>query len=152
MDDRIRNAVKRHVEYSYHIEEIHCTATMLKFLSKIFGIELHNQVMDAALGMHGAGLYGAQCGLVEGSLMFIGLLGKSKGIEGDVIEELCYKYAEGFERRLGSLLCRELRPEGFKDSNPPHLCEPRTVDAVLYTIEYITGAFDLKTDTLIGNL
>jgi len=31
------------------------------------------QLLDAAVGMHGAGKYGAQCGLVEGSLMFIGL-------------------------------------------------------------------------------
>lgn len=37
--------------------------------------------MDAALGMHGAGGYRAQCGLVEGALMFIGIWGKMHGKE-----------------------------------------------------------------------
>ena len=34
-------------------------------------------MLDAALGMHGAGKYGAQCGLAEGTLIFLGTFGRA---------------------------------------------------------------------------
>ena len=44
----------------------------MRILSHLFSFPLEEQTLDAAIGMHGAGGLGAQCGLVEGSLMFIG--------------------------------------------------------------------------------
>lgn len=111
---------------------------VLKILGEVFNVDIHPQVYDCAVGMHGAGQYGAQCGLVEGALMFLGLrYAQQKGAEKTAA--LCKQLATNFERRFGSLLCRELRPEGFKKDNPPHLCEPRTVEAVLFHIEFITN-------------
>ena len=49
----------------------------LKYSQKIF-VNINQQVINAAIGMHGAGKYRAQCGLVEEYLMFIGLYGKEK--------------------------------------------------------------------------
>ncbi len=94
--------------------------------------------------MHGAGLFGAQCGLVEGSLMFIGIIGRQKGKSVDDVEPLCFEFAEKFTKKFGSLLCRELRPEGFNDDNPPHLCEPRTIDAISFAADFISQKFSLK--------
>jgi hypothetical protein len=64
--------VRERVHTYYWRNDINCAITTLKILSERFGIELSAQVIDSALGMHGAGEYGAQCGLVEGVLMFKG--------------------------------------------------------------------------------
>lgn len=87
--------------------------------------------------MHGAGKYGAQCGLVEGALMFMGIWGRHNRMEDHCIIDGCRDFAGKFEARFGSLLCRELRPEGFGRENPPHLCEGITCDAIEFAVLYI---------------
>ncbi len=119
-------------EYDYN-----CATTVMKTLAKKYSVELEDQVIFTLIGMHGAGKYGAQCGLVEGSLMFIGIIGKEKNLNNNTIVELCYKYAEQFEEEFGSLQCNILRPEGFKKNNPPHLCEKITSIAIKFIIDFI---------------
>jgi hypothetical protein len=109
---------------------------MLRVLGRVHGGEVSPQVFDAAVGMHGAGRYGAQCGLVEGGLMFLGVWGKMMGRSEDWIVEQCNAYARNFESRFGSLLCRDLRPQGFADDQPPHLCEGLTVDAAIWGVAW----------------
>jgi hypothetical protein len=121
-----------------------CAFTTLSIVSNLFDLPLEPQVMDAALGMWGAGGHRAQCGLVEGALMFIGVLGSSRGLNRDQISSLCKGYALGFEERFGSLICRELRPEGFSPDNPPHICEDLSKGAVRYTSGFLADAFQLK--------
>lgn len=123
----------------YWNDDLNCAETTLKTLSEIFHVELEPQVLDAAVGLHGAGGYGAQCGLVEGSLMFIGILGKQKELGKERIIELCFTFANRFERRFKSLRCKELRIEGFNSDNPPHLCEGRTKEAIKFSAEFISG-------------
>ena len=105
---KVEKYINLRVKYYYHIKYISCTQTVLRILSKLFSLKLNKQVF-----------YGAQCGLIEGVLMFIGLLGNSRGYSREDIEAVCFEFAEGFEKKLGSLICRELRPEGFKEDNPP---------------------------------
>ena len=121
----------------YWDEDVNCATTMLKILSEIYQIQLDNQVINAAIGMHGAGGYGAQCGLVEGSLMFIGILGRTRGVLPGEITGVCYSFAEEFEQEFVSLLCTRLRPQGFNPDNPPHLCEKLTQNAVRFTANYL---------------
>jgi hypothetical protein len=111
-------------------------------LAEVFRKKLHHQVLDAARGMHGAGGYRAQCGLVEGALIFIGVLGSERELSDDAIGGACYDYAEQFELRFGSLLCRELRPEGFKPDNPPHLCEKLTRDAIAFDLSFVSDLLE----------
>ena len=132
------------VREAYWVDDAHCTPTMLGILSEIFSAPIYEQVYQAASGMHGAGLFGAQCGLVEGALMFIGIVGRGKGMSIDEVEPICYEFAEGFQREFGSLLCREIRPEGFSDDNPPHICEPRTVEAIVFAAEFIVEKLELE--------
>jgi hypothetical protein len=110
---------------------------MLRVLGAVTGQVIHEQVFAAATGMHGAGRYGAQCGLVEGGLMFLGLWGREMGKTQGWITEACNAYAQGFERRFGSLLCRELRPQGFIDGQPPHMCEELSVDAASWAVKWV---------------
>lgn len=115
----------------------------MKILTDKYSITLEEQVILALIGMHGAGKYGAQCGLVEGSLMFIGIIGKERNLKNNNIVDLCYKYAEKFEEEFGSLQCSILRPEGFKKSNPPHLCEKITNEVIRFTINFIDGNVEI---------
>jgi len=135
--------VEKRVHTYYWEHDWNCAVTTLRILSEVFDIAVGEQVLDAALGMHGAGEYGAQCGLVEGGLMFLGIAGKAKDLPDQVVVTACRDYAEAFEALFGSLLCRELRPEGFQPGNPDHLCERLTCDAVRFDIRFVT---DLLAD------
>jgi hypothetical protein len=117
-----------------------CAYTTLSILSRLFGAPLESQVLNASLGMWGAGVHRAQCGLVEGALMFIGILGVRRGLDRDRISRLCRSYAQAFEERFGSLTCRELRPEGFSPDNPPHICEELSDRAVTLATGFIADA------------
>ena len=129
--------IKSKVHNYYWRDNINCATTTIKILSEVFKIKINQQVIDSALGMHGAGEYGAQCGLVEGALMFLGIFGKSNNIPNDVIIKSCKQFAKEFEEKFTSLQCSILRPEGFKKDNPPHICEPLTCSAVEFTIKFI---------------
>jgi hypothetical protein len=137
-DLHMEELVRRRVADYYWRDDINCATTNLKILSEIFGIDLSDQVIDAAVGMHGAGEYGAQCGLVEGALMFLGISGRRQNIADDAIIHACKAYAWQFEKRFSSLSCAALRPEGFAPNNPPHLCEAFTREAVGFTIEFMS--------------
>jgi len=84
--------------------------------------------------------------LVEGGLMMIGLLGSRSGESREQIIQLCRRYAEKFEEAFGSLLCRVLRPEGFRPDNPPHLCEELSVRAVCFTVGFLAEHWEMTPD------
>jgi C_GCAxxG_C_C family probable redox protein len=125
-----------------YYEIFNCATTMIKILSELFGITLCSQVLDSAIGMHGGGRFQAQCGLVEGSLMFIGILGRGRGLADEMIVASCYNFANQFQLHFGSLVCKDLRPQGFKPENPPHLCVELEKKAVAFTAAYIQGIAD----------
>lgn len=129
--------VKNRISEYYRNEGLNCVATTLEILSEKFDFEIQQQLLDAASGMNGAGNYGAQCGLVEGMLMFLGARGKVNGLSDEEIKFECFNYAEKFESEFKSLRCSVLRPEGFNPENPPHICEPLTNKAIEFAIDFI---------------
>ena len=134
-----RTLVQQRVHEYYWRDDANCATTTLKILSEKFGVELCDQALASALGMHGAGGYRAQCGLVEGALMFLGIVGSARGFAEEEIVDACQDFARGFEDRFGSLSCKVLRPEGFRPDNPPHICEPLTCEAVLFSAGFVAG-------------
>ncbi|SNS52293.1 C_GCAxxG_C_C family probable redox protein [Anaerovirgula multivorans] len=143
---KFKEIIDERVHDYYWKEDLNCATTMLKTLAEIFEIKLESQIIDSAIGMHGAGKFGAQCGLVEGSLMFLGIFGRGKGVSQEIIISICYDFADNFQEEFRSLVCRELRPEGFKDDNPPHLCEDLTKRAVKFTVNYIMNNRDFTSN------
>lgn len=131
--------IRQRVSQFYWEEDRNCATTALSILSEIFGIKLHHQTIDSALAMHGAGKYGAQCGLVEGTLMFMGVWGRYNKLANPLVIDACRAFAGKFEARFGSLLCSKLRPEGFGRENPPHLCEGITCDAIEFAALYVAN-------------
>ena len=137
----IADFVKRRVHECYWRDNINCATANLKILSEVFQINLSSDLIDAAVGMHGAGKYGAQCGLVEGSLMFIGVLGRRLDVTDSTIASFCKDFAGQFVHRFGSLSGEILRPEGFGPDNPPHLCEKLTCEVICFAINAIANYY-----------
>lgn len=133
----MKELIETRVHHYYWDQDLNCAETMLKILAELFSLEINSQVFHSSIGMHGAGKYGAQCGLVEGSLMFIGLLGAARGLEKEQAVDLCREFAGRFEQRFRSLRCKELRPQGFREADPPHLCEGKSRIAIGFTAEFI---------------
>lgn len=132
-----RNEIAEQVHALYWKRNVNCARATLFCLGDIFHVELHPQVWQAAVGMHGAGLFRAQCGLVEGALLFMGIHYAGHGVPDKDIVTVCRRFAEAFTGRFSSLLCRDLRPGGFTKSDPPHMCEPLTVDAIDFTAGFL---------------
>lgn len=129
--------IDQKVHELYWKEDVNCTTASLLTLSQILNINLCSQLLDAAAGIPGAGRYGAQCGLVGSTIMLIGIQGKIKGLDHEKIVTICNDFSRGFEKKFGSLNCRDLRPQGFNPNNPPHLCEKITKEAILFSINYL---------------
>jgi hypothetical protein len=139
------NIVKDLVHRHYWENNDNCAVTSLSILGDYFGVEINQQTLSALTGMNGAGKKGAQCGLIEGTLSFIGIVGKKMNYSNFEIESLCHRFADQVEVKKGSLLCKQLRPQGFSVDNPPHLCEKITVDLICFSIQFIESYLMKKT-------
>ena len=133
----MREIIKDFVHDYYWNKDINCARTTLYSLSKLFNLPLHDQTLNAAIGLHGAGGYRAQCGLVEGALMFIGIYYSGYGYSEHDIASLCYRFAEEFANTFASLRCYDLRPNGFTKNDEPHACEALTINAITFIYEFI---------------
>jgi hypothetical protein len=134
----IHELVRERVHECYWTHDWNCAVTTLRILAEIFEVRLDRQVLDAGVGMHGAGGFRAQCGLVEGALMFIGVAGKAHALDDGAVAEVCYNFAQQFEGQFRSLLCRDLRPGGFSPDDPPHPCEELTREAHLFDVSFVS--------------
>lgn len=69
--------------------------------------------------------------------MFIGIYLHALGKTEDEIVSVCYNFAAAFDKAFGSLRCSELRPTGFLESDPPHMCENLTRNGIEFAYQYI---------------
>ncbi len=137
LNDVDREIVKQRVHHNYWDHNINCAQTTLMCLGELLHTAICEQTLQSAVGMHGAGCYRAQCGLVEGVLMFIGVYFAQKQKSDDEISEICYRFAQAYEQRYLSLRCYDLRPGGFMPDDPPHRCESLTVDSICFAHQFI---------------
>lgn len=135
----MKEYIDKRVHELYWTYDVNCARACLICLGELFDTKIERQTMASALGMHGAGGYRAQCGLVEGSIMFIGIYLYKTGQAENKIVSACRGFAEKFEDVFGSLLCRDLRPNGFSRNDPPHLCESLTCRGIAFAYQHIQG-------------
>lgn len=133
----MKDIISKKVHHFYWDLDINCARTTLLCLSELMNIQINSQVVKSAIGLHGAGGYRAQCGLVEGSLMFIGIFFAQKGKSDFEVSNICYQFAERFTEKFSSLRCYELRSNGFQESDPPHACEELTRKAIEFTCNFL---------------
>lgn len=129
--------IKNRVHELYWNEDINCARTAIICLSELFEITVEPQTIWSAVGLHGAGGYRAQCGLVEGTLMFMGIYLHMLGKAEEEIVSACYQFAAAFDKAFGSLSCFELRPTGFSEDDPPHMCENLTCRGIGFSYQYV---------------
>ena len=134
--------VKERVHHYFWDLDIQCARSSLLCLGELFGITIEPQTVQAAIGMAGAGCYRAQCGLVEGSLMFLGVFFSQRGKSDKEIYQICYRFANEFTRKFSSLRCYDLRPNGFTPVDPPCLCEQFAVEAILFGYHFVQGILE----------
>ena len=104
-----KNNIENLVKKLYWDIDFNCAITTLTVLSEIYDTKIEKQVFYSATGLNGAGKYQAQCGIVEGSLMFLGIFGTMRGYTANKIENTCYEFASSFEKKFTSLKCSNLR-------------------------------------------
>lgn len=148
MEEQERKFISETVHRLYWDHDINCARTMLSCLGVLLDTPIEEQTMLSAIGMHGAGGFGAQCGLVEGALMFIGIYGAEQGHDDKLIASCCFDFAKVFTAKFGALRCCELRPGGFTDHDSPHLCEELTNETIVFTTEYLRAAAETGTKKL----
>lgn len=125
------------VTYSYHTLDVNCAKTTLIALSQLLEHPLHDEVLRASTALNGGGRTQAQCGLVEGALMFFGVFYSGKGATDCDIYSIAADFMRGFAERFGSVSCYDLRPGGFQKDDPPHKCEGLTLETVAFTYDFI---------------
>ncbi len=124
----------------------------LKLLEEVHHVPLNEQVLKAAFGMNGAGRYGAQCGLVEGMLMFLGIWSSLQGMSYGQTQELCCSFVKKFEETFGSLLCSRLRPEAEASArDPDHACEELKVKAILMDLAFLNDRGSMVGPDVTGS-
>ena len=69
--------------------------------------------------------------------MFIGIYLHKLGKTESEIVSACYDFASAFDSTFHSLRCFELRPTGFSESDPPHMCENLTCMGIEFSYQYI---------------
>ncbi len=132
--------IQQQVHNLYWEKNENCARTSLLILAQLFDTHIEGQTYQSAVGLHGCGGHRDQCGLVEGSVMFLGIYFSNKRWhEGDVVN-LIFDFAQNFTEKFGSVSCYDLRPGGFHISDPPHRCEKLTCDAISFTYQFIRSA------------
>lgn len=133
----IKQTIQEQVHSFYYDQDMNCARTTLQVLSTLFNQPIEKQVMQAAVALHGLGGSREQCGLVEGSAMFLGLFFLCHGWDEERVVALTNEFAHSYVRRFGSVRCYDLRPGGFSDNDAPHLCENLSVESIFFTYQFI---------------
>ncbi len=132
-----RTFIKDKVNLYFKGQDLNCAKTTLNILAEKFEFPLNSQLIDSAAGLNGLGQFGSQCGLATAGVMFIGIVAESQNRTKEDINTLCRGLAEAFFKDFDAIDCHVLRPNGFNEDDPPHLCLPLTVNALELTINYI---------------
>lgn len=74
------------------------------------------------------------CGAYEGVLAFVRDYAEQKGLESDA---LIKDFRSVFSCQYRSVICSDLRPEGFRKNDPAHICAPYMLDIILFTYDYL---------------
>ena len=132
----LEEIISKH-NYYHNDKKYNCAKTLLAILGEKENIEISEQVYAAATCMNGLGRSGAQCGLVEGAAMFIGIYYSHKGLEAFKIYPICQEFAQNFTTDFSSFLCSELMPNGFNNVDDKNLCRYLMLKAITFTTDFI---------------
>lgn len=129
--------LKEKVHDLYWDKQGSCAHVMLLCLGELLQVKLESQVFACTAGLHAAEKWGAQCGLAVAGQMFIGIFYRQCGKDDATVVSYCTQYAEAFRNKFGALGCSDLRLSGYMSTDPRHVCEQLTCDAVTITYNFL---------------
>ncbi len=129
--------VKNKIRELYWEKQGNCAHAMLHCLGELMQIELDAQVFASVAGLHGAEKLGAHCGLALAGQMFIAIYDRQANRDEASVIAHCTRYAEVFRNTFTTLVCRELRLNGYRSTDPRHCCEQLTCDAITVTYNFL---------------
>lgn len=97
----IKEKIKSLIQKYAGKQEMGCSATVLSVLSDLFNIKVEKQVMACLIGMEGGSNFKNDCGLLDGSLMFIGIMLSQQGLPEPLTKGICRQFTGSFEIEFG---------------------------------------------------
>lgn len=133
----LENFIDKEVHDNFWERDLNCSTNILMLLSQLNGIKLDKQVLYSVSGLHGVNPTISQCGLLTGSLMFLGIYAREKNIPNSQITKYYYDFSKYFQRKFGDTLCQSLNNEKENLGISPFSCEKLTKDVVTFTSSFI---------------
>ncbi len=106
-----------------------CAMTVLEVSAEHFGISLSPQALGVAQFLPGAGGTGGLCGLISGTLMFLGVWAYEHDLHRSALTAEARALIVAIEGHFGSTLCTDLRP--------PEGCGTFALDYLNFTLPHL---------------
>lgn len=137
----IENFIDKQVHENYWEKDLNCATNILMLLSELTDIKLDKQILHSVSGFDGVNPLIAQCGLMSGALMFLGIYGREKNIPNSQLKSYSYDYSKYFQRKFGDTGCNSLNGKNSSLNLSPFSCEILTKDVVKFTFDFINKNF-----------
>ena len=118
------------------LKQLNCATTTVIIMSKHFSTKIQSQVIDSLVGLPNGAEQKSLCGLVSGTLIFIGIYGKIKKLKRDQIKNICKKFSSEFIGKFGSIDCKDLKPEKISPEQTC-ICKELAYKAIDFSIDFI---------------
>jgi hypothetical protein len=106
-----RQGLRERVERYFVSGQYNCTMTALAVLFEAYEMAPDPRLLGAGQCMPGVGGSGGLCGLVSGTLIFLGVWGYERGLHRSALAPGCAFVVESVRRRFGSTSCAALQTE-----------------------------------------
>ena len=128
----------RHYALKLLETDYHCGEVVVRTILHELRIKASASVLSISASMNGGGRAGAQCGILEAGLFVLSLLyGRhSEKQSREPLQSLAFQLTKKFETEYKSLLCRDIRPEGFYSTQPRGLCTERIIYGIFFLLDF----------------
>ncbi len=106
-----REGLRERVERYFVSGRYNCTMTVLAVLFEVYEMPPDPRLLGAGQCLPGVGGSGGLCGLVSGTLIFLGVWGYERGLHRSLLSPGCALVVESVRARFGSTSCALLRTE-----------------------------------------
>jgi C_GCAxxG_C_C family probable redox protein len=99
------------VENGYGEEhDLNCAETILWGANAVYGLGLDRNALRLAAGFGGGMGIESTCGALTGAVMVLGrLFTRDRGHESPRVKELCVRFLQAYQARMGSIDCAPLK-------------------------------------------
>ncbi len=126
--------VRSLVHHYYNVCDINSAKTTLYCLGELLGVSIKTQAIQAASGLYNMSRGKDGYGLLNGAVMFMGILFSKKNMAEREISNICTRFADKFQEKFGSVINRDLG----SSKEALRLKEEMTVNAILFDYDFLS--------------